>query len=178
MPERERVYLSLGSNIDPDAHLQGAIAALQQSFGEVRRSPIYRNPAVGYAGADFLNLAVLIDCEQSPVALAAWLHALECAHGRRRELPRFSDRPLDIDIVLFGDRRFRGPGNLQVPRPELGQAFVLKPLADLAPSLVPVGCTATLAALWAQHPEAGLACWRQAPAGSGPLGSRGRKQGE
>ncbi|MGE3103762.1 MAG: 2-amino-4-hydroxy-6-hydroxymethyldihydropteridine diphosphokinase [Lysobacterales bacterium] len=161
MPERERVYLSLGSNIDPEMHLAGAIAALRHRFGELQQSPVYRNPAVGYAGADFLNLAVAIDCELSPDALAAWLHALESAHGRRRDLPRFSDRPLDIDIVLFGNRQFRGPGNLQVPRPELGQAFVLKPLADLAPDLTPVGSTVTLAALWARHPESGMACWRQ-----------------
>lgn len=161
MPECERTYLSLGSNIEPGLHLPQALAALRQRFGAVQCSPIYRNPAVGYAGPDFLNLAAAIDCPLSPNALSAWLRALEQQHGRDRSLPRFADRPLDVDVVLFGERRFKVNGGLALPRPELDQAFVLKPLSDLAPTWVPPGATDTLASLWRQHPEAGLACWRQ-----------------
>ena len=161
MPERERVYLSLGSNIEPERHLADALGAISARFGAVECSGAYRNQAVGFAGAEFVNLAAALDSELAPTRLAQWLRALESAHGRCRVQPRFADRSLDIDIVLFGRRSFRIQDGLQLPRPELEQAFVLKPLADLAPDLVPAGGSASLAALWAGHPQAGLACWRR-----------------
>ena len=128
-----KAYLSLGSNQSPDVHLPQAVAELRARFGEVIVSPTYRTPAEGFDGPDFLNAAAIIETGLDIVALDTWLHALEDAHGRRRDVPRFSSRPLDIDIVFYEDRVFRGPGNLQGPRPELRHAFVLKPLADIAP---------------------------------------------
>ena len=148
MTERHRAYLSLGSNIDAERHLASALQALAARFGAVRESPVYRTPAVGFDGDDFLNLAAIIDSDLDAVPLNDWLHALEDAHGRRRDQPRFSSRPLDIDIVFFDDRVLSGPGNLQVPRPELGHAFVLKPLAEIAPDLRVPGDGHTLAELW------------------------------
>jgi 2-amino-4-hydroxy-6-hydroxymethyldihydropteridine diphosphokinase len=145
-------YLSLGSNLDPAAHLARALQELRARFGELRVSPLYRTPAVGFEGADFLNAAALVATELSPLELDAWLHALEDAHGRRRDVPRFSDRPLDIDIVFYDDIELQGPGNLQIPRPELRHAFVLKPLADLAQDYRGPGDGRTLAQLWRAHP--------------------------
>ena len=149
-----KAYLSLGSNQSPEVHLLQAIAELRARFGEVIVSPTYRTPAEGFDGPDFLNLAAVIATDLDIVALDAWLHALEDAHGRRRDVPRFSSRPLDIDIVFYDDRVFRGPGNLQVPRPELKHAFVLKPLADIAPGFHDPVSGKTLAELWAAHPQA------------------------
>ena len=77
-------------------------------------SPVYRTPAVGFDGPDFLNAAVVIDTDLDIVALDAWLHALEDRHGRRRDVPRFSSRPLDIDIVFYdyaGAARRRQPAD-------------------------------------------------------------------
>jgi 2-amino-4-hydroxy-6-hydroxymethyldihydropteridine diphosphokinase len=128
-----RAYLSLGSNIEPERHLGEAIDELREEFGEIVVSPAYRSPAVGFEGPAFLNLAVGIDTELDPAALDAWLHALEDRHGRRRDGPRYSSRTLDVDIVLFGDAVVRGPGHLKIPRAELAEAFVLVPLADIAP---------------------------------------------
>ena len=147
-------YLSLGSNQDAPAHLARARRELEARFPGARFSPLYRTPAVGFDGADFLNAAAVIDCDLDILALDAWLHALEDAHGRRRDVPRFSDRPLDIDIVFYDALVFRGPGNLQVPRPELRHAFVLKPLADLAPAFRDPVSGRTLDALWQAHPDA------------------------
>jgi 2-amino-4-hydroxy-6-hydroxymethyldihydropteridine diphosphokinase len=148
-------YLSLGSNQQPLEHLPRALRELRARFGELRVSPLYRTPAVGFEGPDFLNAAVLLETDMEPEELDAWLHALEDAHGRRRDLPRFSDRPLDIDIVFYDQRVLRGPGNLQLPRPELRHAFVLKPLADLAPGFIVPGDGRTLAQLWNAHSEHG-----------------------
>jgi 2-amino-4-hydroxy-6-hydroxymethyldihydropteridine diphosphokinase len=125
--------LSLGSNLEPEAHLQRAAVELMERFPGARFSPVYRTPAVGFEGPDFLNAAAAIDSDLGVHALNDWLHALEDAHGRRRDQPRFSSRPLDIDIVYFDDLVMRGPGHLELPRPELEHAFVLKPLADLCP---------------------------------------------
>ena len=128
-----RAYLSLGSNLEPERHLPAAIGELRARFGAIAVSPAYRSEAVGFEGPAFLNLAVGIDTDLDPVALDAWLHALEDRHGRRRDGPRYSSRTLDVDIVLFDDAIVRGPGHLEIPRAELAEAFVLVPLADIAP---------------------------------------------
>lgn len=146
--------LSLGSNEAPERHLRAAIAELRARFGAVAVSPVYRTPAVGFAGPDFLNCAAAIHSELAPATLNDWLHALEDRHGRRRDVPRFSSRTLDVDIVYFDGLVMRGEGHLELPRPELKHAFVLKPLADLAPDFVDPVQGRTLAALWAAHPEA------------------------
>ena len=146
-------YLSLGSNQQPLEHLPRALEELHARFGKLRVSPLYRTPAVGFEGPDFYNAAVVLESDLEPVALDAWLHALEDAHGRRRDVPRFSDRPLDIDIVFYDQRVLRGPGHLEIPRPELRHAFVLKPLFDLAPDYRVPGDGRRLAELWEAHPQ-------------------------
>lgn len=150
-----RAYLSLGSNVEPEAHLRAAIDALCARFENVVVSPVYRTPAIGFDGPAFLNAAAIIESDLEPQALNDWLHALEDAHGRDRSGPRFSDRTLDIDIVLFDDRVLSCEGNLRIPRPELKHAFVLRPLADIAPAVTVPGTDRTLAQLWGAHAEFG-----------------------
>ncbi|MGY3266706.1 2-amino-4-hydroxy-6-hydroxymethyldihydropteridine diphosphokinase [Lysobacter sp. HA35] len=150
-----RAYLSLGSNVEPERHLRAAVDALRARFGDVVASPIYRTPAVGFDGPAFLNSAAIIDSDLEPQPLNDWLHALEDAHGRDRSGPRFSDRTLDIDIVLFDDRVLDGAGNLRIPRAELKHAFVLRPLADIAPDVVVPGTERTLSQLWQAHADYG-----------------------
>ena len=147
-----RVYLSLGSNLEPHRHLRAALAELRERFGELIVSPAYRSASVGFDGAVFVNLAVGLDTGLAPVALNDWLHALEDRHGRRRDVPRYSDRTLDIDIVFYDDLVIDGPGHLQIPRNELQHAFVLRPIADIAADFRhPVG-GASMAELWAAFP--------------------------
>lgn len=135
------VYLGLGSNQDAENHIRAGIRALYQRFDKTAISPIYRSEAVGFEGRDFLNCAARIETDLSPVELKAWLTQLEDAYGRNRDQPKFSDRTLDIDILLHGDTVGDFDG-LTLPRDEiLKYAHVLKPLADLAPQL--------------KHPETG-----------------------
>lgn len=148
-----RAYLSLGSNLEPENHLRAALVELRERFGEIIVSPTYRFPAIGFDGPAFLNLAVGIDTDLDAVPLNDWLHALEDRHGRRRDVPRYSDRTLDIDIVLYGDEVLRGPGNLDVPRAELKHAFVLKPLAEIAPAAAHPLLHKSLGQLWREHPQ-------------------------
>ena len=148
-----RVYLSLGSNIEPETHLRAAIDALHAQFGDLHLSSVYRTQAVGFEGPAFLNLAIGLDTDWTPLQLDRWLHALEDKQGRRRDVERYSSRTLDIDIVLFGDQVVEGPGHLQIPRDELKYAFVLAPLVEIAPDAVHPGSRQTMAVLWNAHPQ-------------------------
>ena len=157
-PATGKAYLSLGSNIEPEANLRSAMAALRERFGDVIVSPVYRMPAVGFDGPAFLNAAAIINSDLDPFVLTDWLHDLERAHDRLRSNVKFSSRTLDIDIVYFDDLILDGPaadgaGALQLPRPELRHAFVLKPLAEIAPEFVDPVRGMTLAELWAAHPD-------------------------
>ena len=147
------VLLSLGSNVRPQHHLQVAVQALRGRFGQITVSPAYRTPAVGFDGPDFLNNAVMLETDLPLAELDDWLHAVEDAHGRDRSGPRFSDRTLDIDVVYYGDLVVEGPGHLRIPRPELKHAFVLKPLADIAPGFTDPVSGLTLAQMWQAHPQ-------------------------
>ena len=147
-----RVYLSLGSNLEPRRYLPAAIGALRDRFGAIAISPAYRSRSVGFDGADFINLAVGLDTDLSPEALNDWLHALEDRHGRRRDVPRYSDRTLDIDVVFYGALVLEGPGHLQIPRKELKHAFVLRPIADIAPTFRHPLSGLSMAELWAAFP--------------------------
>ena len=143
------VYLGIGSNVHVERNISAGVAALRAEFGDVDLSPIYRSVAVGFSGNDFINLAARIDTQMQPLELKEYLNQLEDCHGRRRDLPKFSDRTLDIDILLYDDLYLHTP-SLVIPRPEISEyAHVLKPLADLAPSLVHPVLHSTIAALWA-----------------------------
>ena len=148
-----RALLSLGSNLAPEDNLSSAVRALRERFGHVQLSPVYRTAAVGFEGGDFLNAGALIETAMTPQQLNDWLHALEDRHARDRSGPRFGDRTLDIDIVLFDDLVLEGPGHLQLPRDDLRHAFVLKPLWDIAPGYVEPRSGKSLAELWAGSPE-------------------------
>ncbi len=148
-----RVYLSLGSNIEPEHYLRAAIDALHAQFGNLLVSRLIRTEAVGFEGPAFLNLALGLDTDWSPQELDDWLHALEDRHGRRRDVERYSSRTLDIDIILFGDLIVDGPGHLQIPRDELKHVFVLAPLAEIAPDARHPHSGRSMAELWNAHPE-------------------------
>ncbi|MDF3031971.1 MAG: sulD [Moraxellaceae bacterium] len=129
-----RVYLSLGSNVDRERHIRSAVQELEERYGFMLVSPVYESVAVGFAGENFYNLVVGIDTDETVAELAATLRAIEDANGRVRSGPRFSSRTLDIDILTYGNACGEIDG-VQLPRAEiLKNAFVLRPLADIAGS--------------------------------------------
>ena len=143
------VYLSLGSNRDAEFHICAAIRALNAAFANCRLSPVYRSKAVGFEGDDFINLVVSVETHLRPGEFRRHLRDLEDRYGRDRTKPKFSDRTLDIDILLYEDQIRKDPG-LTLPRPEILKfAHVLKPLADLAPDFVHPIENRTMAELWA-----------------------------
>lgn len=130
------VFLGLGSNINPVAHLEQALEYLQQHFFVKHISPWYQSAARGFVGADFINLVVEIDCDCGLEELAQRLRAIEFTCGRPQNAQKYRSRTIDIDILLFGDYVGSWSGG-QLPRGDVAlYAYVLKPLLDIAPSLL------------------------------------------
>lgn len=129
-----RVFLSLGSNIDRYRHITAALDALDKAWGPLEISPVYESESVGFNGSHFLNLVVAINTDLGVGELGRELKNLEARNGRVRGAPKFSPRTLDVDILTFDDLTGR-VDNIELPRAEiLENAFVLRPLADLAPA--------------------------------------------
>ena len=127
-----RVYLSIGSNEDRDHHIRAALDGLTRLFGDLVISSVYESEAIGFDGEPFYNLVVGIETALPVGELSRVLKALEDANGRRRDMPRFSARTLDLDILTFGDAVGEREG-VSLPRGEiLKNAFVLRPLAEIA----------------------------------------------
>lgn len=134
----ERAYIALGANLgDALETLEAALRALDEMPDTrlVARSSLYRTAPIGVSGQpDYINAVAALDTALSPEALLDALLALEACHGRTREYPRAA-RTLDLDLLLYGDRRIDLPA-LQVPHPRMHlRAFVLMPLAEIAPAL-------------------------------------------
>jgi 2-amino-4-hydroxy-6-hydroxymethyldihydropteridine diphosphokinase len=148
------VYVAAGSNVEPQQNLARALDELEQAFGKLAISPAYRNPAVGFVGEDFINLVVGFDTDESPAQVKQQLERIERSCGRARNAPKWAPRTMDLDILMYDQVVSDTPG-LLLPRPDLlRRAFMLKPLADLAPGLLHPTQRRTMGELWAQFPSA------------------------
>jgi 2-amino-4-hydroxy-6-hydroxymethyldihydropteridine diphosphokinase len=148
------VYVAVGSNVEPERNLGLATRELRREFPDVRFSPWYRNRAVGFEGADFINLVAGFTTELSIEDVIARLHAIESLCGRPRDAPRWAPRSMDLDILLYGDMICDEP-RLKLPRPDLvKRAFMLGPLADLAPDLVHPTEKLTIGEIWRRFDRA------------------------
>jgi 2-amino-4-hydroxy-6-hydroxymethyldihydropteridine diphosphokinase len=132
---RERAFVSLGSNVAPEASLRRAVRLLAQRWPLLAVSSVYANPAVGPPGQpDFLNAAVLLAVPPEPRAIRAALRELETRLGRRRGADRYAPRTADLDLCLLGAMVLRDP-DWTLPDPEiLTRAHKAVPLAELDPA--------------------------------------------
>jgi 2-amino-4-hydroxy-6-hydroxymethyldihydropteridine diphosphokinase len=129
---KQRVYLSIGSNVNREHHVRGALDALNEEFGELLISKVYESTSVGFKGDNFYNLVVGFDSRLSVGELVTILRAIEHDNGRRRTGERFGPRTLDIDILTYGNCKGL-IDDIALPRDEiLTNGFVLVPLADIA----------------------------------------------
>ncbi|WP_152208584.1 2-amino-4-hydroxy-6-hydroxymethyldihydropteridine diphosphokinase [Marinobacter changyiensis] len=142
------VYISVGTNIEREHHITAALDALASQFGDLDISTVYESEAVGFDGEHFLNLVVGIQATGSVAELSRMCKKIEADNGRRRDQPKFSARTLDLDILTYGDHIGDVDG-VQLPRGEiLKNAFVLKPLAEIAPEAVHPVVGKTYSQLW------------------------------
>ena len=145
-----RVYVSIGSNIDRENNVRGAVRELAAHFGRLVLSPVYESRAVGFEGGNFYNLVAGFDTFEPIERIKETLSLIESQFGRTREEDRHSARTLDLDLLLYGDT-VRSDDKVKLPHPDIQRyAFVLRPLAEIAPDL--------------RHPETGQTCaamWQQ-----------------
>lgn len=142
-----RAYVSIGSNVDRARYVRIAADELRAAFGAVTFSPVYETGAVGFDGQPFYNLAAGFDTRLPPADLVQRLKAMEARHGRSHGAARFADRTLDLDLLLLGDCVQERP---PLPRGDiLRHAFVLRPLADIAPDLPHPVVGRSIGELWA-----------------------------
>ena len=145
-----RIYISLGSNIDREAHTRAGVAALRETFGELELSSVYESEAVGFDGDAFYNMVIACDSSDDVHTTNKKLAEIEDANQRDRSGPKFSSRTLDLDLLLYDDLVLSENG-LTLPRDEiLKNAFVLWPLAEIAPELKHPVVKKNYAELWAE----------------------------
>lgn len=136
------IYISLGSNINRKENTRAGIKALRQAFGSLTLSSVYESEAVGFAGDAFYNMVIACEVSMPVHDTNKILGDIEDANGRDRSGPKFSSRTLDLDLLLYDNLKLDENG-LKLPRGEiLENAFVLWPLAEIAPDL--------------KHPETGI----------------------
>jgi 2-amino-4-hydroxy-6-hydroxymethyldihydropteridine diphosphokinase len=132
-----RAFIGLGANLgDARATLDAAFVALASLPGTalLAASSLYRSAPIESSGPDYLNAVVLLETRLTPQSLLAELQRIEQSHGRKRP-HRNAPRTLDLDLLLYGNRRL-STATLTVPHPRLHErAFVLRPLAQIEPSL-------------------------------------------
>ena len=154
-----RIYISIGSNINPAENVQQAVKVLREYFSDIQVSPVYESEAVGFEGSNFLNLVVGAITELGVYEANQLLHKIEDEYGRDRSGPRFSSRTIDLDLLLYDDMVVK-EADLDIPREEITHnAFVLWPLADIAPDVVHPEKQQTIKSLWDAFDKQSQALW-------------------
>lgn len=154
-----QVWLSLGSNVDRHKNITAALDALSLLLDDMVISRIFESESVGFAGRNFFNLVVGGNTSLGVGELTQKLKAIEDENGRVRTGPKFSPRTLDIDILLFGDAVGVIDG-VELPRDEiLKNAFVLWPMAELAPALKHPLVQKNYDVLWGEYNKASQKLW-------------------
>lgn len=130
-----RVYISVGSNIEPVYHIRCGLAALQEQYGTLVLSSVYESEAMGFTGDNFYNLVVGLETAHDVYAVNQMLHHIEQQQGRQQQGEKmYNARTLDLDLLLYDDLVIKNDV-LEIPRPEITQyAFVLLPLAEIVPN--------------------------------------------
>jgi 2-amino-4-hydroxy-6-hydroxymethyldihydropteridine diphosphokinase len=150
------VFLSIGSNIEREKNIASAVESLQERFGRLTLSSVYDTEAVGFEGAPFYNMVVGFESDLPVAEIVKILKVLENRHGRQRISEKFSARALDLDLILYGDL-ILDEEHLQLPRPELmDYAFMLEPLAEVAPDLRHPVTKERFAELWERFDKTDL----------------------
>jgi 2-amino-4-hydroxy-6-hydroxymethyldihydropteridine diphosphokinase len=151
-----QVFISIGSNIEPEINIPDCIRMLERRFGQLLLSPVYESEPVGFVGANFYNMVIGLDTKLTPDELVDYLHTIESGFDRSRDTDRFSSRTLDLDLLLYNDLILEND-NLSLPREEiLKYAFVLRPLADIVGNCTHPVTGKSYSELWREFDQKGV----------------------
>ena len=143
------IYISIGSNQDAERQIRYGVKRLDEMFARVELSSVYESQAVGFEGDNFLNLVAKAQTELTISQVDQAFKRIEKSAGRRRDVPKFSDRTLDIDLLLYEDLICEKP--VALPRGEIIQhAFVLCPLAEISPNVLHPQLNQSYLELWSE----------------------------
>jgi len=155
-----QVYLSVGSNEEPRKHVAMALEAINALFSPIEFSSVYESVAVGFEGDNFFNLVVGFETELPLTELDERLDQIEQDCGRKRGGERFASRTMDLDLLVYGDHVCHDE-HWDIPRGEITRyAFVLKPLAELAPDFLHPESGLSFSQLWETSDFSGQDLWR------------------
>lgn len=154
-----KVYVGIGSNIDRESNIRGAVRELAAHYGALALSAVYESKSHGFDGENFFNLVAGFESADSIETIKQTLSDIETLRGRVRQENRFSARTLDLDLLLYGDV-VRHDGELNLPHPDiLRYAFVLQPLAEIAPEARHPETGMTYAEMWNRSDKTGQDLW-------------------
>ena len=126
------VFVSIGSNIEAESNMILVKNYLDELF-DVTYSSIYKTPAEGFEGEDFLNCVCKFDTKKSPSDLRDLLKNIEKDMGRTSNQKGMSNRVIDLDLILYGNMQINEDG-LEIPSDDIAKyKFVLEPLVEIAP---------------------------------------------
>ncbi len=133
-----QIYISLGSNIEREHHVNQGLLSLAKAFNlafeQLTLSSLFECEAIGFKGPAFYNMVIGLQCSENVEQVATILRDIEFSHGRDHNAKKFSPRTLDLDLLLYDDLVIAEPA--QLPRDEITKnAFVLWPLSQIAPEL-------------------------------------------
>jgi len=152
------VFIGVGSSIDKQHHIQQGLLQLQQHFGELTISSVFESEAVGFTGNNFYNLVVSMTTSAPVEVVIQTLKRIEIALGRPKKTIKFASRNLDLDILLYNQLVNAA---LNIPRAEITEnAFVLQPLAEIAPDLLHPCLGTNYQELWDAFPKQKQKLWK------------------
>jgi 2-amino-4-hydroxy-6-hydroxymethyldihydropteridine diphosphokinase len=152
------IYISVGSNVDKEKHTKAGLQGMYQAFGELILSSVFESESVGFEGNNFYNLVIKANTTLSIAQVCFILKQIEQDNKRQRGEQKFAPRTLDLDLLLYDSQVTSQP--VELPRPEvLYNAFVLKPLAEIAAYEIHPIVKKNYASLWQTYDKSQQKLW-------------------
>jgi len=152
------IYISVGSNVDKEKHTKAGLQGMYQAFGKLTLSSVFESESVGFEGDNFYNLVIKANTTLSIEEVCSVLKQIEQDNKRQRGEQKFAPRTLDLDLLLYGQLVTTQP--ITLPRPEvLYNAFVLKPMAEIAADVIHPVVQESYANLWQEYDKSQQKLW-------------------
>jgi 2-amino-4-hydroxy-6-hydroxymethyldihydropteridine diphosphokinase len=152
------IFISVGSNVDKEKHTKAGLQGMYQAFGELTLSSVFESESVGFEGSNFYNLVVKACTTLSIAGVCRVLKKIEQDNKRQRGEQKFAPRTLDLDLLLYDTQVTSQP--ITLPRPEvLYNAFVLKPLAEIAGDALLPEVNESYGKLWQAYDNSQQKLW-------------------